>query len=64
MNSPFTHLNTARLQAERKTRNRIIGAWIAALTVASGTILIAHMTLSLALALPDIIARAAALQAL
>jgi hypothetical protein len=64
MLSPQAHINARQMQADRMARHRIIGAWIAALTVAAGTAMLAHMTLSLALALPDILARSAAMAAM
>jgi hypothetical protein len=60
MRSPQARLNARHLRAARLARGRIIGSWICALTVAAGTLMLAHMALGLALHLPDLIARGAA----
>ncbi len=60
MRSPQSHLNSRRLRADRIVTARIVGTWICALTVAAGTLMMAHMALGLALDLPDIVARGAA----
>jgi hypothetical protein len=64
MTSPQSRMNAHQMQADNMSRMRLVGCWIAALTVASGTVLIGHMILTLAVALPDIIARGAALSAM
>lgn len=61
MITPQAHLNARQMRADRIARTRIIGAWICALTVGAGTLMMAHMALGLALDLPEITARAAAL---
>lgn len=60
MQSPQARLNARQMRADRIARNRIIGAWICAMTVAAGTLMIAHMALALAVQMPDLIAESAA----
>ncbi len=60
MLTPQARLNARRIRADRIVTARIIGTWICAVTVAAGTLMIAHMALGLARDLPDIVARGAA----
>ncbi len=60
MNAPQARLNATRIRADRLLRARVIGAWICTLTVAAGTLLIAHMALALAVQMPDLVAAGAA----
>lgn len=60
MMTPQARLNARQIHADRMARARIIGAWVCALTVAVGTVMMAHMALGLAVQMPDLIARSAA----
>lgn len=58
--SPFTRLNAATIRAERRNAWRAALALATAATLALAVLMLAHMALQLALALPDILSQSAA----
>ena len=64
MNNPFAAINAATLQAEASRHRSIAKSWCAAVALAAAALILAHMGLTTALALPDIVARAAAERAM